>query len=120
MLQFVSPLIVVEDMARSQQFYEQLLGQKVKFDFGVDVCFEGDFTIHLKSHFQSLLGEASRYPITLKTHNGELYFDATNIEAVYQRLQAAGVEFIEGIREQPWGQRAMRVYDPDGHIIEIG
>jgi catechol 2,3-dioxygenase-like lactoylglutathione lyase family enzyme len=120
MLKFVSPLIVVEDMARSRQFYEQLLGQKVKFDFGVDVCFEGDFTIHLKSHFQSLMGDATKYPITAKAHNGELYFDSDDIESTYQRLQAAGVEFIEGIREQPWGQRAMRLYDPDGHIIEIG
>ena len=120
MLKFVSPLIVVEDMARSRQFYEQLLGQKVKFDFGVDVAFEGDFTIHLKSHFQSLLGDATRYPITPKAHNGELYFDTDEIELIYQRLQAAGAEFIEGIQEQPWGQRAMRLYDPDGHIIEIG
>jgi catechol 2,3-dioxygenase-like lactoylglutathione lyase family enzyme len=120
MLKFVSPLIVVEDMARSRQFYEQLLEQKVKFDFGVDVAFEGDFTIHLKSHFQSLLGDATKYSITSKAHNGELYFDADDIESTYQRLQAAGVEFIEGIREQPWGQRAMRLYDPDGHIIEIG
>ena len=120
MLKFVSPLIVVEDMARSRQFYEQLLEQKVKFDFGVDVCFEGDFTIHLKSHFQSLLGDVSKYPITVKAHNGELYFDSDDIESIYQRLQAAGVEFIEGIQEQPWGQRAMRLYDPDGHILEIG
>ena len=120
MLKFVGPLIAVEDMARSRQFYEQLLEQKVKFDFGVDVCFEGDFTIHLKSHFQSLLGDAAQYPITPKAHNGELYFDTDEIEVIYQRLQAAGVQFIEGIQEQPWGQRAMRLYDPDGHILEIG
>jgi catechol 2,3-dioxygenase-like lactoylglutathione lyase family enzyme len=120
MLKFISPLIVVEDMTRSRQFYEQILEQKVKFDFGVDVAFEGDFTIHLKSHFQSLLGDAAKYPITSKAHNGELYFDSDDIESTYQRLQAAGVEFIEGIREQPWGQRAMRLYDPDGHILEIG
>ncbi len=120
MLKFISPLIAVEDMTRSRQFYEQLLEQKVKFDFGVDVAFEGGLTIHLKSHFQSLLGDAARYPITLKSHNGELYFDADDIETVYRRLQAAGVEFIEGIQEQPWGQRTMRLYDPDGHILEIG
>ena len=33
MLKFNTPLIVVNDMARSRRFYEQLLGQKVKFDF---------------------------------------------------------------------------------------
>jgi hypothetical protein len=30
-----------------------------------------------------------------------------------------GVEFIHPTREQPWGQRVMRVYDPDGHVLEI-
>jgi len=49
-----------------------------------------------------------------------VYFDSDEIESTYKRLQAAGVEFIEGIQEQPWGQRAMRLYDPDGHIIEVG
>jgi catechol 2,3-dioxygenase-like lactoylglutathione lyase family enzyme len=120
MLKFVGPLIVVEDIARSRQFYERLLNQKVKYDFGVDVAFEGDFTIHLKSHYQCLLGGAARYPVTQKVHNGELYFETDEIESVCQRLQAAGVEFIDTIQEQPWGQRAMRLYDPDGHIIEVG
>ena len=120
MLKFVCPLIVVDEIARSRQFYEQLLGQKVKFDFGVDVAFEGDFTIHLKSHYQSLLGDVTQYPITKKAHNGELYFETDEIELIYQRLQAADVEFIEAVQEQPWGQRAMRLYDPDGHIIEVG
>ena len=35
-----------------------------------------------------------------------VYFDSDEIESTYQRLQAAGVEFIEGIQEQPWGRFA--------------
>jgi hypothetical protein len=27
---------------------------------------------------------------------------------------------IHGPREQPWGQRVVRLYDPDGHIVEVG
>ncbi len=120
MLKFTSPLIVVEDIARSRYFYEQLLGQKVKFDFGEDVQFEGDFAIHLKSHFQSLLGDGVQYPVIGKAHWGELYFETDELEPTYRRLEEAGVEFLHAIREQPWGERAMRLYDPDGHIIEIG
>ena len=30
-----------------------------------------------------------------------VYFDSDEIESTYQRLQAAGVEFVEGIQEQP-------------------
>lgn len=119
MLKFDAPLIVVDDMARSRHFYEQVLGQKVKFDFGPNVPFEG-FSLHLKSHYQSLLGDAARYPVTRKAHWGELYFETDELEPIYQRVHETGVEFIHPICEQPWGQRVMRFYDPDGHIIEIG
>lgn len=120
MLKFVSPLVVVEEMSRARHFYEQLLGQKVKFDFGPNVTFQGDFALHLRSHFQSLLGEGQKYPVTGKANWGELYFETDELELIYQRLSDAGVEFIHAICEQPWGQRVMRLYDPDGHIVEIG
>lgn len=119
MLKFDAPLIVVEDMARARHFYEEVLGQKVKFDFGPNVPFEG-FSIHLRTHFQSLLGDEAQFPVTKKAHWGELYFETDDLEPIYQRLNDAGVEFIHPIREQPWGQRVMRLYDPDGHIVEIG
>jgi len=120
MLKYIGPIITVEEIAPSRRFYERLLGQKVKYDFGVNVSFEGDFAIHLKSHFQSLLGDAAQYPVTRKANNGDLVFEVDEIEPLYQRLQQAGVEFIHAIQEQPWGQRMMRLYDPDGHIVEIG
>ncbi len=120
MLKFIAPLILVEDITRSRAFYEQVLGQTVKFDFGEDVQFEGDFSIHLRTHYQSLLGGADAYPVTRRANWGEFYFETDEIEAVEQRLQASGMEFIHPVREQPWGERVLRVYDPDGHILEIG
>ena len=120
MLKFICPVIIVDDIELSRHFYEQLLGQKVKFDFEQNVQFEGDFSIHLKSHFQSLLGDSTQYPVTKKAHWGELYFETDELEPIYQSLKDKGVEFIHAIREQPWGQRMMSLYDPDSHIVEIG
>jgi catechol 2,3-dioxygenase-like lactoylglutathione lyase family enzyme len=120
MLKFDGPLLVVEDIAVSRHFYEGLLNLKVIFDFGENVTFKGDFSIHLKSQYLRLLGDASQYPIMKKTHNMELVFETDEIEALYQRLREAGIEFLHVIREQPWGQRVMRLYDPDGHILEVG
>jgi uncharacterized glyoxalase superfamily protein PhnB len=120
MLKFIIPLIVVEDVAASRRFYEDCLGQKVLYDFGEDVQFEGGFSIHQKAHFQTLLGDQGRYAITLKSNAGELYFETDEIEAVQERLKQSGAEFIHEIKEHPWGQRAMRLYDRDGHILEIG
>jgi catechol 2,3-dioxygenase-like lactoylglutathione lyase family enzyme len=119
MLKFICPLIVVASVSRSRHFYEQVLGQQVKSDFGENVTFEGDFAIHRQAHFQQLLGEPTRDLIP-RAHNGELYFESDEIEAVHSRLKRNSVEFIHELQEQPWGQRVMRFYDPDGHIIEIG
>jgi catechol 2,3-dioxygenase-like lactoylglutathione lyase family enzyme len=120
MLKYMGPLYVVEDIAVSRHFYEVLLGQKVKYDFGENVTFEGDFSFHLKSAYQRLLGDGKQYPVTKKAHTVELCFETDEIEEVYQRVHEAGVEFVHDIREQPWGQRVIRLYDPDGHILEIG
>ena len=120
MLKFSGPLYVVDDLDTSRHFYEELLHQKVQFNFGVNISYEGNFAIHLKSHYQSLLGEAAEYPVTKRAHNGEMYFETDEIDAIYQQLHETGVEFIHEIREQPWAQRVMRFYDPDGHIVEIG
>jgi catechol 2,3-dioxygenase-like lactoylglutathione lyase family enzyme len=120
MIKFILPLIVVEDISASRRFYEDCLEQKVLHDFGEDVQFEGGFSIHQRAHFQTLLGDEQRYAIILKSNSGELYFETENITAAQARLKQFGVVFIHEIEEQPWGQLAMRLYDPDGHMIEIG
>jgi uncharacterized membrane protein (UPF0127 family) len=30
------------------------------------------------------------------------------------------VKFIHELREQPWKQKIIRIYDPDNNILEIG
>ena len=120
MVKYMGPLFAVDEIAPSRRFYEQLLGQKVKYDFGVNVTFEGDFSIHLKAHLQSLMGDGIDSPVSLKARNAELTFETDEIDALCQRLKDAAVEFVHPIREQPWGQRVMRLYDPAGHLLEIG
>lgn len=31
-----------------------------------------------------------------------------------------GIEYLGDVFEHSWGQRVIRFYDPDGHIIEVG
>lgn len=120
MIKFVGPLILVEDIAVSRSFYEDILELHVKYDFGVNVAFHGDLSIHLREHFQQLLGDPAKYPIVTKSHSGELYFECDDIEHMVARLQLAQVPLLHPLCEQPWGQRVIRCYDPDGHVLEIG
>ncbi|NQT74200.1 MAG: VOC family protein [Chloroflexi bacterium] len=118
-MRFVCPLIVVDDIARSRKFYEEVLWQEVEFDFGQDVSFKGSFAIHLKDHYKTLLG-GQDHEILHRANNMELYFETEDVAGDCERLKLANVDFVHELMEQPWGQRVVRFYDPDGHIVEIG
>jgi catechol 2,3-dioxygenase-like lactoylglutathione lyase family enzyme len=114
-------VIFVQDMAVSRRFYEDLLGQEVDMDFGPNVGFKGGFALWQVDHaFQMIHEHAPENTGPLGRQNLELYFEAAELGAASDRFSAAGVEFVHPLREQPWGQRAFRIYDPDGHIVEVG
>ena len=118
---FQSSVIFVKDIAASRRFYEDLLGQKVLFDFGENVSFEKGLAIHDANHISQLLFERPAQNIDqLGRENFELYFEAEDLDVVLGRLSDASVEFVHPLREQPWGQRVVRFYDPDKNIIEVG
>jgi catechol 2,3-dioxygenase-like lactoylglutathione lyase family enzyme len=118
-IKFESAVIMVKDVGVSRQFYEKVLGQEVFMDFGPNVSFTGGaFAIWQVDHaheimFGKPLGEVGQGEM-------EVYFESGDLDVVIERFQEAGVEFVHSLHEQPWGPRAVRVYDPDGHIVEVG
>ena len=90
---------------------------RVKYDFGENVTFEGDFAIHLQSHFSSLIDNR---PIRTGGNNFELYFEFDMVDQIADLLSHNGVEFVHEVREQLWRQKVVRFYDLDMNIIEIG
>lgn len=119
-MKFACSLIVVRDIDISRNFYEGVLGQKVQYDFGENVAFEGGFAIHLKSHFAKLL-EMNPKDIVTKSNNMELYFEEDDLPGFIRKLDDwESIAYVHELKEQPWGQRAIRFYDPDMHIIEVG
>lgn len=119
-MKYIGSLILVENIERSREFYEKTLKQKVKYDFGVNVSFEGDFSIHLKNHFEEVAGIKGSRSVSLGSNRFELYFETEKIDEIYHELNDIQVEFLHGIEEQPWGQKVLRFYDPDKHLVEIG
>ncbi|WP_292364433.1 MULTISPECIES: glyoxalase/bleomycin resistance/dioxygenase family protein [unclassified Methanoculleus] len=118
-MRFVCPLIVVRDVEVSRAFYEEVLDQRVLHDHGENVMFEGGFAIHLRSHFSNLIDVPESDIVPGK--NVELYFEEDDLDAFMERLNGMdSVNVVHGLIEQPWGQRAVRFYDPDMHIIEVG
>ncbi|TKG97229.1 glyoxalase/bleomycin resistance/dioxygenase family protein [Puteibacter caeruleilacunae] len=116
-MKFVCPLITVSDISVSREFYENILNQKVKHDFGENVTYHGDFAIHLRSHFKELIDDK---PIVRGGNNFELYFEFDDVDSLARILKNYGVIFVHEVREQPWRQKVVRFYDPDENIIEVG
>lgn len=119
-INYVCPLIAVEDIQKSRMFYENILKQEVEMDHGANVAFKGGFAIHDIAHYQGLLGESDTINIQVKKNFLELYFESEDLDRLQEKLDSINTKFLHRIREQPWGQRVMRFFDPDGYIIEVG
>jgi Predicted enzyme related to lactoylglutathione lyase len=119
-INYICPLIAVEDIQKSRQFYEKVLEQEVEMDHGANVAFKGGFAIHDAAHYQGLLGETKPIDIRVQKNFLELYFESEDLGSLQEKLDSINTKFLHKIREQPWGQRVMRFYDPDGYIIEVG
>lgn len=119
-VRFSAAVIFVEDIKKSRTFYETVLGQEVESDYGECVVFAGGFAIWEKAYAHNLIfgGRAARFAD--KAHELELYFETEAMKEVRLKLKSAGAQEVHPMMEQPWGQRVLRVYDPDRHIVEIG
>ncbi len=117
-MKFVCPLIAVSDIEVSRSFYEKVLNQKVTLDFGANVTFEGRFAIQLD--FAGLIN-IKQNDVINRSNNFELYFEEEDLDSFVKKIRCfEHVEYVHDVREYPWGQRVIRFYDPDKHIIEVG
>ena len=106
-------------MRRSLEFYVKTLGIAVQNDIGTNVILEHGITLWQidPSH---VIPRALGQEVLSKGTRFELYFETDDIAAVSAFMNDAGIRFLHDVRMEPWGQKTIRVFDPDGHLIEIG
>ncbi|MDD2621358.1 MAG: VOC family protein [Syntrophomonadaceae bacterium] len=118
-MNFISPLLVVSDMERSKRFYYDVLGLEVVTDFGANVILTGGFFLQTKDSWCAFIRKQES-EIVFGGNVAELYFEEDNFDAFIQKLdQIKAIDYIHPPVEHSWGQRAVRFYDPDKHIIEV-
>jgi catechol 2,3-dioxygenase-like lactoylglutathione lyase family enzyme len=119
-ISFQSAVIFVEDIQRSRRFYEGLLGQKVEMDFGPSVEYQGGFALWEVGHAYPIIFDDQPDDRSVPQRAGwGLAFNADDLNAVWSAMQQTDVPIIHPPREQPWGPRVFRVYDPDGSIVTV-
>ena len=107
----------------TKDFYVNLLGMTVIAEFGgMNFIMKEGFAIW-QPDTENII------PRTLGAENicnaetisrFELCFETEDIVEAYKTAKNYGVKFLHEMNEEIWGQRSIRFYDPDGHLIEVG
>lgn len=116
-MKFCGPLLSVKELERSKAFYRETLGLEVVMDFGANVTLTGGVFLQTEETWKGFIRARD---VTYGGKDGELYFEEEDFDAFLKRIAALDVRFVHPAVEQPWGQRAVRFFDPDGHIVEVG
>ena len=119
-MKFLSPLIVVSNIEKSKQFYNEVLGLKVVNDFGANVTLTGGIALQTKDTWSAFIQKKDS-EIILGGNAAELYFEEEDFDGFIQRINdIEDINYVHYLLEHSWGQRVIRFYDPDKHIIEVG
>ncbi len=117
-MKFSCTLIAVKDINASRQFYENLFNLKVEFDFGINIAF--DCGLALQQDFDWLT-TIPKSEIAEKSNNFELCFEEEDFDGFLVKLKAyPNMKYVHDVIEHSWGQRVIRFYDIDNHLIEVG
>ncbi len=94
-----------------------VLGQRIEHDFGKNVGLQGGLSLWQVARDHVIAEELNTGG---ESHAFELYFETEEIEALRDTLRGGKVEFLHDVQEEAWGQRTLRFFDPDGHLVEVG
>ena len=111
-------LLVVEDVERSRKFYHDLFGLDVILDLDGNVILTEGLVLQDARVWENLIGK----PFTRGDGDAELYFEENELDTFLEKLNRypQEIRFLNPLTEHGWGQRVIRLYDPDGHLIEVG
>ena len=112
-----NPLLVVNDIDKSVEFYKNVLGLHKIMDFGANVTLAGGLCLQSKESFKEFIDNKN---IFFGSNSFEVYFEEDDFDSFAQKLETLDIKYVHGIKEHSWGQRVVRFYDPDMHIIEVG
>ncbi len=111
-------LLVVKNIEKSKMFYRELFGLEVIADYGENVVLTEGLALQERKLWEKFIEKDVRF----SGNDKELYFEENNIDAFIEKLDNSSfsIDYINKGITHDWGQRVIRIYDPDKHIIEIG
>lgn len=111
-------LIVVADLERSKAFYKGLFGLEVLADYDGNAVLTEGLVLQERTVWESFINKKTEFG----TNNAEIYFEENDMEWFIDKVSRwpEPIEYVTAFSQHEWGQRIIRLYDPDGHLIEVG
>ena len=117
-MKYICTVISVSDIEAAKKFYKDLFGLKIYQDYGKNIAFTCGLA--LQQDFDWLVN-LPKEKVLKKSNNVEIAFEESDFDEFLIRLkQYENIEYLDEVMEHTWGQRVIRFYDLDGHIIEVG
>lgn len=117
-MQYICTVISVADINDARKFYEDLFGLEVYQDYGRNIAFTCGLA--LQQDFDWLVS-IPKEKVLKKSNNAEVVFEEQNFDGFLNKLKEyPDIEYLGKVVEHSWGQRVIRFYDLDGHLIEVG
>lgn len=118
-MKYKGTLITVKDIIKSKAFYKSVLDLDVVMEAGANVELAGGVFLQTLDTWVNFI-HTPKAEIIFSNNAIELYFETDDIDGFIEKLNAlADIEYIHPLIEHSWGQRAIRFYDLDHHIIEV-
>jgi catechol 2,3-dioxygenase-like lactoylglutathione lyase family enzyme len=112
-------VLFVSDVSISKDFYQNVFSLEVEHDFGENIVFKDAFSIWQRKRVEEIVFGSNQKIDNNGIKNVELYFETAEIDKIWEKIKAKEIEIIHGLKEEPWGQRTLRFFDPDHYIIEV-
>ena len=117
-MKYVCTVISVADISAARKFYEELFGLEVYQDYGRNIAFTCGLA--LQQDFDWLV-RIPKEKVLKKSNNAEIVFEEQDFDGFLNKLKAySDIEYLGEVIEHSWGQRVIRFYDLDEHLIEVG
>lgn len=117
-MKYMCMLISVADINAARKFYEDLFGLEVFQDYGRNIAFTCGLA--LQQDFDWLVN-LPKERVLKKSNNAEIVFEEQDFDGFLNKLKAySEIEYLGEVIEHSWGQRVIRFYDLDEHLIEVG
>ena len=115
-MKYQSVMLVVRNMEKSKEFYKDILNLNVVADFGANIILTDNIALQELDKWREFIDNKE---VILNGNDKELYFEEGNFEEFVEKLENRNINFVHRVIEHSWGQKAVRFYDLDMHIIEV-